>query len=233
MQALRNGAFKIIPRIAEGSWVIKQSGGPEYPRAAGPQAYHPVFQVTKCQRPAVLSASSHASAALRRDLNHAWSIAAWGTMWAHPVCSEAQLHGCAVICQSSALSAGGAPIQPAAEWLNRRAAGHKVCSLSTVFDRQRRHLWQYSAADWLPHVCCGGQNYIEVDVDVGSLQKLFLGSILRRMAFSEVEAFSRRLAPPCLLQGAELHRGGCGRGQLAHGRQCGRHGAGISQVPGH
>ncbi len=34
-QKLRNGAFKIIPRIAEGSWVIKQSVGQNTPVLLG------------------------------------------------------------------------------------------------------------------------------------------------------------------------------------------------------
>ena len=35
VQALRSGAFKIIPRIAEGSWVIKQSVGQNTPVLLG------------------------------------------------------------------------------------------------------------------------------------------------------------------------------------------------------
>ena len=34
-QKLRSGAFKIIPRIAEGSWVIKQSVGQNTPVLLG------------------------------------------------------------------------------------------------------------------------------------------------------------------------------------------------------
>ena len=45
---LRNGAFKIIPRVAEGSWVIKQSVGQNTPVLLGRKLTTKYFRWGRC-----------------------------------------------------------------------------------------------------------------------------------------------------------------------------------------